>query len=72
MDVELLVLAVGVDGFAGRALRTFVSFLVDEARMGSKIAVGRTSECLWGMSTSYGLSGHSLVLVRNSDGSLPI
>lgn len=72
MDAELLVLAVGVDGFAGRALRTFVSFLVDEARVGSKIVVGRASECLWGMSASYGLSGHSLVLVRNSDGSLPI
>ena len=72
MDVELLVLAVVVDSFAGCALRTFVSFLVDEARVGGKIVVGRASECLWGMSASYGLSDHYLGLVRISDGSLPI
>lgn len=67
-DIESLVLAVDVEGVAGCALWTFVSFLVGEARVGNKIVVGRASECLWGMSYSHSLV---VVLVMNSDGSLP-
>jgi hypothetical protein len=46
VDIGSLVPAVDVGGFAGCALRTFVSFLVGKARVGGGIVVG-ASECLW-------------------------
>jgi len=60
VDVEQLVL-VDIEGIAGCAPRTFLSFLFGRARMGGGIAAGEASGWLRG--AKYGSLDHLVVLV---------